>query len=202
MIRKSGLLSLWFAFSLTGCVGSIAPIADSSATDDALLGKWRGCEGTEIEVARIDASRPSEGYWMTVKKRETSEATAYRLFIQHIGDEEFVDAFYAPRNVKADNVDAVHGLALIRHDKNDVLLGPPNDEWWNVEHLKDTGLQVADIGHNETLILGTSLDLRTFLLAHAHDPGPFLTADQDRPNYGRLKRRWTRSEAKGCSEDL
>lgn len=202
MTRESMPFGLSIAFVLTGCVGSIVPIADSSAADNALLGKWSGCQGTKIEVTIADASRPSKGYAMRVIDRKTHRATTYRLFIQRIGDEEFGDVFYAPRDVKVNDFRAVHGLALIRHDKNDILFGPLNDDWWKAEHLKETGLQVVDMGDYTKLILGTPSALRTFLAAHAHDPEPFLTADQDHSNYGRLKRKWTRLEAEGCSEDL
>lgn len=188
--------------ALTGCVGSIAPVTKSSETDDALLGTWRGCQGTKIVVARADADVDSGGYTMKVTDTETHKAVTYRLLIQRIGDAEFADAFYAPRHVGVDDFSAVHGIALIRHDGNDVLFEPMNDDWWNAEHLQGSGLEVKEIERYTHLVLGTSSDLRAFLAAHAHDPDAFLTGDEDRPYYGRLKRRWTTVEAEGCSEDL
>jgi hypothetical protein len=202
MIRTHVLFALCIALALTGCVGSIAPIATSSETDDTLLGTWRRCQGTKIVVARADADVDSGGYMMKVIDKETHKAVTYRLLIQRIGDAEFADAFYAPRHVGVDDFSAVHGIALIRHDGNDVLFEPMNDDWWKAEHLQGSGLEVKEIGRYTSLVVGTSSDLRAFLAAHAHDPDAFLKADEDHPNYGRLKRRWTAAEAEGCSEDL
>jgi hypothetical protein len=188
--------------ALTGCVGSIAPVAKSSETDDALLGTWRGCQGTKLEVTRADADVDSGGYAMKFTDRQTHKAVTYRLVIQRIGNEEFVDAFYAPRHAEVDQFSAVHWIALIRHDGNDVLVQPLNEEWWKPERLEGSGLLVKEIGDFTVLIVGTSSDLRAFLAAHAHHPDAFLTGDEDRPYYGRLKRRWTTVEAAGCNEDL
>jgi hypothetical protein len=204
MIRNNALFAVFglcFVFPLTGCVGSIAPIADSSATDDALLGTWRRCQGTKIEVTRAGVDSKSGGYAMKVTDRETHKAITYRLLIERIGDEEFADAFYAPRDIEVDQFLAVHAIALIRHDKNDVLFAPLNADWWNAEQVEGSDLQVKEIGEYTVLILGKSSDLRSFLAAHAHDPEVFLGADKDR-NYGRVKRQWAPAEAQGCSEDF
>jgi len=201
MIRNQALFGLCFVLALAGCLGSIAPIADSSATDDALLGAWRRCRGTKIDIARAGAGLKSGGYAMKVTDWETHKAVTYRLLIQRIGDQEFADAFYAPRDVEVDEFPTVHVIALIRHDGNDLLFRPLNVDWWNDEHLEGSGLQVKEIEEYTALILGKSSDLRAFLAAHAHDPDVVLGSDKDR-NYGRLKRQWAAAEAEGCSEDL
>jgi hypothetical protein len=202
MIRTHAIFGLWLVFALAGCVGSIAPIADSSETDDALLGTWRGCQGTKIEVFRSRTNPPWAGYQMRLTSRYPSLSGTYRLLIQRIGDDEYVDASYIPREATVKEFTAFHGIALIRHDGNDVLLGPMGADWWIADHLKDSGLQVVNIGTGFYLILGTSSDLKTFLAAHAHDPGAFAIADERSPNYGRLKRHWTAAEAEACGEDL
>jgi hypothetical protein len=200
MIRIKALFGLCFLLALTGCLGSLVPIGDSSETDDALLGTWRRCRGTKIEVTRPD-NWTSGGYAMKVTDRETHKAVTYRLFIQNIGGEEFADAFYAPRHVQVNDFPTVHVIAMIRHNGNDLLFRPMNEDWWKDENLEGSGLQVKEIGDYTAVILGKSSDLRTFLAAHVHDPEVFLGTDQD-PNYGRLKRQWTAAEAEGCSEDL
>jgi hypothetical protein len=180
--------------SVTGCLGSIAPITNSSETDDALLGTWRQCQGTKIEIARADAE--SGGYSMKVTDRETHKAVTYRLLIERIGDQEFADASYAPRRIKVEHV-----IALIRHDGNDLLFRPMNDGWWDDEHLEGSGLHVVEAGDELYLILGKSSDLRAVLAAHPHDPQMFAGDAKDR-DYGRLKRQWTAAESAGCHEDL
>jgi len=92
MIRNQVLFGLCFALALTGCLSSIAPITDSSETDDALLGAWRQCQGTKIEITRAGADLKSGGYAMKVTDRETHKAMTYRLLIQRIGDQEFEQA--------------------------------------------------------------------------------------------------------------
>jgi hypothetical protein len=195
MMRNNAVFGLWLMFALTGCVGSIAPIADSSATDDALLGSWRACAGTQLEVTRSDANWASEGYTMRVTRGQTRLSGTYRLFIQRIGDEEFADVFYAPREAGIAEFPAVHVIALIRHDDKEILVGLMNPELLSDEHLKGSGLQVVDIGNYRALILGTSSDLRTFLAAHAREPAAFPTTDEDL----RLRRQWAASE--GCRKD-
>jgi hypothetical protein len=111
----------------------------------------------------------------------------YRLLIQHIGNEEFADVSYAPRHVKVDDFRTVHVIALIRHDGNDLLFRPMNDDWWDDEHLEGSGLQVVEAGDELYLILGKSSDLRAVLAAHPHDPQMFAGDDNGR-DYGGLKR--------------
>jgi len=199
MIRYHVLFGICLLLALTGCLGSIAPITNSSETDDVLLGTWRACQGTKIVVARGGAD--SGGYTMKITDGETHKTVTYRLLILRIGNEEFADAFYAPRDVKADEFLAVHVIALIHHDGNDLLVRPMNYEWWNDEHLEGSGLHVVNGRDSLGLILGEPSDLRAVFAAHAHDPQVFLGPDKGR-NYGRLKRQWSAEEARGCSEDL
>jgi hypothetical protein len=101
--------------------------------------------------------------------RETHKAVTYRLLIERIGDQEFADASYAPRRIKADEFPTVDVIALIRHDGNDLLFRPLNDEWRDDQHLESSGLHVVEAGDELYLILGKSSDLRAVLAAHPHD---------------------------------
>ena len=201
MIRNNVLFGFCFVLALTGCLGSIAPITNSSEADDVLIGTWRQCQGTKIEITRAGANSESGGYMMKFTDRETHKAVTYRLLVQRIGNEEFVDLSYVPRHVKVDDFPTVHVIAQLRHDGSDLLFRPMNGDWWKDENLEGSHLRVVEAGDELRLILGNSSDLRAVLAAHARDPHLFWGEDKD-PNYGRLKRQWTAAEAEGCNEDL
>lgn len=179
---KAWMSSLAVLFLLTGCAGSLRPLAEDQQTifDPALVGAWVEADDQNHKEIWTVRRSGEKTYSLEVFDTEKDSTTVYELRLLRLSSFLFFESWFDRVKVPKGKLDRgdlgvvpVHFFGRISIEGDTVRLGMLNEDWLSkaldgrtaqAEHMRDKDF---------ILLTGTSAQLREFALKYAEDPKAF-----------------------------